>query len=89
MTSSQRSILFHLSRGHHITYSQDGENAWLYLRAEGLRFVADADVIALRKAGWIEREAHDPDEDYGRFGPGDVISATGLAALQAEGASHD
>ncbi len=53
LTSTRRSILFHLSRGHHIAYSQDGENAWLFPRVKGLRFLADEDVIALRQAGWI------------------------------------
>lgn len=87
LTKAQRELLAHLEKGEGIFYSQDGEVGWLSpsrIHLEDIG-ISDAELQALRDAGFID-QAPDPEEEYGyRFSPPEIATPAGLAALSEKG----
>ena len=81
LTGLQIALLERLASGEHITYSQDGEVGWLWPSRTRLEQIGipDAELHDLRERRLIAMLPDD--DDYGRFGPPDAITAFGRAAL--------
>jgi hypothetical protein len=81
MTEAQRIVLEAMANGHHMTFSHDGDMAWLWPR-HSTGFLTDEQTIGLRELGYIAAAPYDEDEHV-RFGPPDIITDAGRAALAA------
>lgn len=82
LTEAQRLVLQAMADGHHMTFSQDGEMAWLW-PPHPTGFLSDEQTIGLRKRGLIAPAPYDEDEHV-RFGPPDIITEAGLTILLSE-----
>jgi len=83
LTEAQRIVLQAMADGHKMVFSQDGDMAWLSPK-HPTGFLSDEQTIGLREMGYIESAPYDEDVHV-RFGPPDVISEAGRAALKMEG----
>lgn len=82
LTEAQREVLRAMASGHKMVFSQDGDMAWLWpTHATG--FLTMEQTCGLRDMGYTAAEAYDEDR-HGRFGPPDVITPAGRAALEGE-----
>ena len=83
LSSPQVALLRQLAEGGYISYSQDGENGWLYppksRRVRGR--LNDDDIWALRDAGFIAKD-EEPD-GFARFPSCDRITPAGRAYLSS------
>ena len=87
LNEAQIALLRQLAAGCCISYSQDGEDGWLYppnsRRVRGR--LDDDDIWALRDAKFIDK-ADDPDDEYDeyvRFPSSDRITPAGRAYLSS------
>lgn len=80
LTEAQREILSAMAAGHEMVFSEDGDMAWLW-PTHSTGFLNDEDVIGLRDAGCIASAPFD-DDQHVRFGPPDIITDAGRAALE-------
>lgn len=91
LTDAQIAVLRAMDAGHHMSFSQDGDMAWLTPKHE-TGFLTDEQTIGLRKLGYIAAaptHPDDPEEKYYRFGPPDIITDAGRAALARQGATDE
>lgn len=80
LTKAQIYVLERLSAGEKIAYSQDGDDGWFFPSSEWL----EIDCQSLNRLRQLRLIGSDPEwEDEGRFGPCDVITPAGRAALQS------
>lgn len=90
LSVEQHFVLWALSQVEKITYSQDGECAWLWPGRLDLDDIgiSNGELQNLRDSKLIAVEQGDP-EDYERFGPHDVITDAGRALIsQTEDDRH-
>ena len=84
LNEAQIALLRQLAAGCHISYSQDGEDGWLYppnsRRVRGR--LDDDDIWALRDAKFINK-ADEPDDECVRFPSSDHITPAGRAYLSS------
>lgn len=83
LTDAQREVLQAMADGHKMVFSQDGDEAWLWPK-HPTGFLSLEQTCGLRDKGYIAHAPYDDDEHV-RFGPPDIITPAGLAALQAMG----
>src|SRR5690606_22552867 len=79
LTEAQRVVLQAMADGHEMVFSQDGDMAWLWPK-HPTGFLSDEQTIGLREMGYIKPAPYDEDVHV-RFGPPDIISEAGRAAL--------
>ena len=83
LNEAQVALLRQLAEGGYISYSQDGEDGWLYpRRSRRVRGrLDDDDIWALRDAGFIAKD--DEPNGFARFPSCDHITPAGRAYLSS------